>query len=64
LGSGSRRSIRLTIICRTVPMIVEPPGEPSARYGGRCASMIVGAIELRGRLPPLGAVGMRRRSRS
>ena len=33
-------------------MIVEPPGEPSARNGLRFFSTIVGAIELRGRLPP------------
>ena len=45
------RSIRLTSICRTVVMIVEPPGEPSARHGLPFFSTIVGAIELRGRLP-------------
>ena len=33
-------------------MIVEPPGEPSARNGWPALSTIVGAIELRGRLPP------------
>ena len=38
-------------ICRTVVMIVAPPGEPSARNGLPSASTIVGAIELRGRLP-------------
>ena len=45
------RSIRLTSICRTVVMIVEPPGEPSARNGLPSLSTIVGDIELRGRLP-------------
>ena len=33
-------------------MIVEPPGEPSARNGSPSSSTIVGLIELRGRLPP------------
>ena len=42
-------------------MIVEPPGEPTARYGLPSRSTIVGAIELRGRLPPSHAVRVRRR---
>ena len=33
-------------------MIIEPPGEPSASRGLPSLSTIVGAIELRGRLPP------------
>ena len=33
-------------------MIIEPPGEPTASTGRPCRVMIVGAIELRGRLPP------------
>ncbi len=38
-------------------MIVEPPGEPSARNGSPLRSTIVGAIELRGRLPPSTRLG-------
>ena len=37
-------------------MIVDPPGEPSARSGAPSARTIVGAIELRGRLPGAGQV--------
>src|SRR5215208_2819162 len=33
-------------------MIVAPPGDPRARNGEPLLSTIVGAIELRGRLPP------------
>ncbi len=33
-------------------MIVDPPGEPTARSGSPSRSTIVGLIELRGRLPP------------
>ena len=33
-------------------MIIEPPGEPTARTGLPWRVTIVGAIELRGRLPP------------
>src|SRR4029453_15607670 len=33
-------------------MIIEPPGDPTARYGFPFRKTIVGAIELRGRLPP------------
>ena len=46
------RSIRSKSICSTVVMIVEPPGEPSARNGLPPRSTIVGEIEERGRLPP------------
>ena len=46
------RSIRLKSICSTVVMIVEPPGEPSARNGLPSRSTIVGEIDERGRLPP------------
>jgi hypothetical protein len=45
------RSIRLTSICSTVVMIVEPPGEPRARNGLPSLSTIVGLIDERGRLP-------------
>src|SRR5262249_11222345 len=38
--------------CRTVVMIVEPPGEPTARNGLPFLRTIVGAIELRGLFPP------------
>ena len=55
-GSGMPSSRRLTSICSTVVMIVAPPGDPSARNGSPSRSTIVGAIEERGRLPPLGAV--------
>ena len=34
-------------------MIVEPPGEPTASTGSPRRVTIVGAIELRGRLPAL-----------
>src|SRR5687768_18369885 len=33
-------------------MIIEPPGDPTARNGLPSSSTIVGLIELRGRLPP------------
>ena len=39
-------------ICRTVVMIVAPPGEPVARNGLPARSTIVGEIDERGRLPP------------
>src|SRR5437016_14660920 len=38
-------------------MMVDPPGEPTARYGLPCARTIVGDIELRGRLPGAGRFG-------
>src|SRR3979411_2165442 len=38
-------------------MIVEPPGEPIARYGSPCARTMVGDTELRGRLPGAGRLG-------
>ena len=47
------RSIRLTSVCSTVVMIVEPPGEPTAYTGlPRASSTMVGDIDDRGRLPP------------
>ena len=49
-GSVMPRSIRLTRTWNTVVMMVEPPGEPVARTPAQ-PSRIVGAIELRGRLP-------------
>ena len=51
-GRVMPRSIRLTRVCSTVVMIVAPPGEPTAYAGLPSLSTIVGAIELRGRLPP------------
>ena len=38
-------------------MIIEPPGDPTARTGRPSRVMIVGAIELRGRLPPSARFG-------
>ena len=38
-------------------MIIEPPGEPTARNGRPPSSTIVGLIELRGRLPPSARFG-------
>ena len=51
-GSVMPRSRRFMRICRTVVMIVAPPGEPVARNGLPPRSTIVGAIDERGRLPP------------
>src|SRR5688572_20777762 len=45
-------------------MIVEPPGEPSARYGLPRSRTIVGLIELRGRLPPSTEFGCVSRAKS
>ena len=45
------RSMRLTSICSTVVMIVEPPGEPRASQGSSSFSTMVGDIDERGRLP-------------
>ena len=42
--------------CRTAVMIVEPPGAPRARTGLPSRRMIVGLIELRGRLFASGAL--------
>ncbi len=56
-GSVMPRSIRLTRVCSTVVMMVEPPGEPRASIGRPCLSTIVGDIELRGRLPGPGRLG-------
>ena len=50
-GSVMPRSSRLVSVCRTVVMMVEPPGEPSARNGLPPRSTIVGDIDDRGRLP-------------
>ena len=38
-------------------MIIEPPGDPTASTGRPLRVMIVGAIELRGRLPPSARFG-------
>ena len=38
-------------------MIIEPPGEPTASTGVPWRVTIVGAIELRGRLPPAAEFG-------
>ena len=48
--------------CSTVVMIIEPPGEPTASTGRPWCVMIVGAIELRGRLPPSARFGRRERA--
>ncbi|MCY1375889.1 hypothetical protein D9M69_633370 [compost metagenome] len=45
------RSTRFRMVCRTVVMMVEPPGEPSARNGLPSSRMMVGDIEERGRFP-------------
>ena len=55
-GRVMPRSSRLISVCRTVVMIVEPPGEPSARNGLPLRSTIVGDIDDRGRLPAAGQV--------
>ena len=49
-GSERPRSIRSNSTWATVPMMVEPPGEPTARNGLPWRVTIVGAIEERGRL--------------
>ena len=51
-GSGLAKSRRLTSVCRTVVMIVAPPGEPRAMKGRPFCRAIVGEIDERGRLPP------------
>ena len=56
-GSVIPWSSRSTRIWSTVVMIVEPPGEPSARNGLPLRRTIVGDIELRGRLPPSTRLG-------
>jgi hypothetical protein len=38
-------------------MIIEPPGEPIARYGAPSSSTMVGLIDERGRLPGAGRFG-------
>src|SRR5690349_10492144 len=50
-GRVMPRSRRLVRVCRTVVMIVDPPGEPNARNGLPCRSTMVGDIDERGRLP-------------
>src|SRR4030095_7232516 len=55
------RSTRFTIVWRTVVMMVDPPGEPSARNGLSSFRMIVGDIDERGRFPGamrFGSVGL------
>src|SRR5215211_1059315 len=49
-GSDEPRSSRSKRTWSTVPGIVEPPGEPTARNGLPARVTIVGLIELRGRL--------------
>ena len=56
-GSVLPSSSRSSRTCDTVVMIIEPPGEPTARNGLPCLVMIVGDIELRGRLPPSALLG-------
>ena len=56
-GSDLPSSSRSTSTCSTVVMIIEPPGEPTASTGRPRCVMIVGAIELRGRLPPSARFG-------
>ena len=56
-GSVIPRSMRSVSICRTVVMIVEPPGDPTVSHGLPRRSTIVGLIELRGRLPPWTRLG-------
>ena len=50
-GSDMRRSRRSKRTCVTVVMIVDPPGDPTARNGRPWRSTIVGEIDERGRLP-------------
>src|SRR5687767_5557991 len=49
--------MRSISVWSTVVMIIEPPGEPVARNGSPLLVTIVGAIELRGRLPPSARFG-------
>src|SRR5918996_2303057 len=44
-------------------MIIEPPGDPTARTGLPSASTIVGLMELRGRFPPSTLLGWSSRSK-
>ena len=56
-GSDMPKSMWLTRICRTVVMIVAPPGEPTAKSKRPCFSTIVGDMLERGRLPAAGRLG-------
>ena len=62
-GRDIPKSRRLTSTCRTVVMMVDPPGEPTARTGRPSSRTIVGAIDERGRLPGAGQVGVARHRR-
>ena len=53
-GRVMPKSRSLTSICSTVVMIVDPPGEPSARIGSPSLVTIVGLMLLLGRFPPSG----------
>ena len=56
-GSDIPRSMWLTRICRTVVMIVAPPGEPTAKSNRPFLRTIVGDMLERGRLPAAGRFG-------
>src|SRR5215211_736788 len=56
-GSVDPRSRRSSSTWSTVVMIIEPPGDPTARNGRPSARTIVGLIELRGRFPPSARFG-------
>ena len=56
-GSVLPRSSRSSSTCSVVVMIIEPPGEPTARNGSPPSVTIVGLIELRGRLSPSARFG-------
>ncbi len=56
-GRESPRSSRWSSTWSTVGGIVEPPGEPTAMNGCPSRVMIVGLIELRGRLSPSARFG-------
>lgn len=58
------KSIRLMSVCRTVVMMVAPPGDPTASQGAPLRSTIVGLMLDRGRLPGaarIRVIGLRRR---
>src|SRR5690242_17039258 len=56
-GSDMPKSMRLRSVCRTVVMIVAPPGLPTVSHGRPRRRTIVGAMLERGRLPPCGRLG-------
>ncbi len=56
-GNDIPKSMSLTRICSTVVMIVEPPGEPTAKSNVPSFSTIVGDMLERGRFPPAGRFG-------